>query len=161
MYGNNLGAPFMMPNPYMQMPNINPMMTRGINNIGAMGGLSRGASMSKAGGLLSGIKGLNWSGMLNNVSKTLGVVKEAIPVVKEVRPMMHNMRSMLKIASVFNDETTTSNTQNNKVKENTNKPENSKKKKLMKWIYKFKQVMRLAVSDIKSKCYIKCYKIIT
>ena len=109
MYGNNLGAPFMMPNPYMQMPNINPMMARGINNIGAMGGLSRGASMSKAGGLLSGIKGLNWSGMLNNVSKTLGVVKEAIPVVKEVRPMMHNMRSMLKIASVFNDETTTSN----------------------------------------------------
>ena len=51
MYGNNLGAPFMMPNPYMQMPNINPMMARGINNIGAMGGLSRGASMSKAGGL--------------------------------------------------------------------------------------------------------------
>lgn len=120
MYGNNLGAPFMMPNPYMQMPNINPMMTRGINNIGAMGGLSRGASMSKAGGLLSGIKGLNWSGMLNNVSKTLGVVKE-------VRPMMHNMRSMLKIASVFNDETTTSNTQNNKVKENTNKPETNNK----------------------------------
>ena len=120
MYGNNLGAPFMMPNPYMQMPNINPMMARGINNIGAMGGLSRGASMSKAGGLLSGIKGLNWSGMLNNVSKTLGVVKE-------VRPMMHNMRSMLKIASVFNDETTTSNTQNNKVKENTNKPETNNK----------------------------------
>ena len=30
--------------------------------------------------------------------------------------MMHNMRSMLKIASVFNDETTTSNTQNNKEK---------------------------------------------
>lgn len=120
MYGNNLGAPFMMPNPYMQMPNINPMMTRGINNIGAMGGLSRGASMSKAGGLLSGIKGLNWSGMLNNVSKTLGVVKE-------VRPMMHNMRSMLKIASVFNDETTTSNNQNNKIKENTNKPETNNK----------------------------------
>ena len=43
---------------------------------------------------------------------------------------------------------------------NANKPENSKKKKLMKWIYKFKQVMRLAVSDIKPKCYIKCYKII-
>lgn len=127
MYGNNLGAPFMMPNPYMQMPNINPMMARGINNIGAMGGLSRGTSMSKAGGLLSGIKGLNWSGMLNNVSKTLGVVKEAIPVVKEVRPMMHNMRSMLKIASVFNDETTTSNTQNNKIKENTNKPETNNK----------------------------------
>ena len=34
------------------------------------------------------------------------------------------------------------------------------KKKLMKWIYKFRKVMRLAVSDIKSKCYIKCYKII-
>ena len=48
-------------------------------------------------------------------------------LVKEVRPMMHNMRSMLKIASVFNDETTTSNTQNNKIKENTNKPETNNK----------------------------------
>lgn len=124
MYGNNLGAPFMMPNPYMQIPNINPMMTRGINNIGAMGGLSKGASMSKAGGLLSGIRGLNWPGMLNNVSKTLGVVKEAIPVVKEVRPMMHNMRSMLKIASVFNDETT-SNTQNTNKPQTNNKPTDS------------------------------------
>lgn len=124
MYGNNLGAPFMMPNPYMQIPNINPMMTRGINNIGAMGGLSKGASMSKAGGLLSGIRGLNWPSMLNNVSKTLGVVKEAIPVVKEVRPMMHNMRSMLKIASVFNDETT-SNTQNTNKPQTNNKPTDS------------------------------------
>ena len=127
MYGNNPGTPFIIPNPYIQMPNINPIMTRGINNIGTLSGLPKGTTMPKLGGILSGAKGLNWSNMLNNVSKTLGVVKEAIPVVKEVRPMMHNMRSMLKIASVFNDETTTSNTQNNKVKENTNKPETNNK----------------------------------
>ena len=53
-------------------------------------------------------RGINWASLLNNTSKTIGVVKEAIPIVKEVGPMMNNMRSMFKIASVFKDETDTS-----------------------------------------------------
>lgn len=93
MYGTNLGAPFMMPNmTYMQMP---PMA----NGMRSLAGLSRGANN------LGLLKGVNFSGMLNNVSKTLGVVKEAIPIVKEVKPMMNNMKSMLKIASAFSDVT--------------------------------------------------------
>lgn len=120
MYGNNPGTPFIIPNPYIQMPNINPIMTRGINNIGTLSGLPKGTTMPKLGGILSGAKGLNWSNMLNNVSKTLGVVKEAIPVVKEVQPMMHNMKSILKIASVFNDETTSKTNIENENKIETN-----------------------------------------
>ena len=58
-------------------------------------------------GLFRGIKNVNWQGILNNASRTLGVVREAIPVVKEVGPMINNMRSMIKIASVFKDETDT------------------------------------------------------
>lgn len=99
MYGNNLGAPFMMPNmSYMQMPVMNGMA----NGMRSLGGLSQAAGKT---GLLGGIKGINFSGILNNVSKTLGVVKEAIPIVKEVKPMITNMKSMLKIASAFSDVT--------------------------------------------------------
>lgn len=110
MYGNNLGMPFMMPSTsYMRMaPNIAPMT----NNLRSLSGLTS-ATTSPIRGLLSGAKNIGWSGMLNNVSKTLGVVKEAIPIVKEVKPMMNNMRSMLKIASAFNDATTTEVTQTN------------------------------------------------
>lgn len=50
-------------------------------------------------------RGINWSSLLNNTSKTIGVVKEAIPIVKEVKPMFNNMRSLLKVASVFKDNT--------------------------------------------------------
>ena len=69
------------------------------------GGLSAATRGISRGGILSGIKSINWGGMLGNASKALGVVNQAIPIVKEVGPMMNNMRSMLKIASVFKDET--------------------------------------------------------
>lgn len=122
MYGNYLSSPFMMPNGYVSpmMMNINkPLInaSRGFSN-----GLRPGLNTSNGiGGILSGIKNINWSGVLNNTSKTLGVVKDAIPVFKEVRPMISNMKSMLKIASAFNDvtiedniKTETVNTYNNK-----------------------------------------------
>ena len=111
MYGNNLGGPFMMPNmmngPVM-MNNIPYGSMMGTMGTGlGRGGLSRLATggLFRGRGILSGIKGINWSGMLGNASKALGVVNQAIPIVKEVGPMMNNMRSMLKIASVFKDET--------------------------------------------------------
>jgi len=46
--------------------------------------------------------------IVGGLSKTLGVVNQAIPIVKEVGPMFNNMKSMLKIASVFKDETDSS-----------------------------------------------------
>lgn len=65
---------------------------------------------------------VNWQGMLNSFSRTLGVVREAIPVVKEVGPMIKNARSMIKIASVFKDETDTKKSMS---KSNTSNKENS------------------------------------
>ena len=129
MYGNNINNPFIMsniPGPMIGMGNMmrgTPMM--GIANSPMLrtaprtGGflsslLGRGGTES----ILSGAKStLNFGNILTNTSKALGVVKEAIPIVKEVGPMMGNMRSMLKIASIFKDETdytpsTSSNTRN-------------------------------------------------
>ena len=88
----------------------------------------------RSGGLLSSLFGrnaantilptarsFNFGTLLTNTSKALGVVKDAIPIVKEVGPMMGNMRSILKLASVFKDETDTPTiTRESQVEEKTN-----------------------------------------
>ena len=118
MYGNNMGSPFMMPNmTYGSMIGGTPIMggasmMRGAPMIGSAargGGLSSlfGLGGRSGGGLLAGARSFNFAGLLNNASKALGVVNQAIPIVKEVGPMIGNMKSMLKIASVFKDETDT------------------------------------------------------
>ena len=104
MYGNNYVRPFIMPN-----MGYAPM-TRGMDM-----GLRGASTLGRTGGILSAFRNINYGGILNNVSRTLGVVKDAIPIVKEVRPMIGNMRSIVKIASAFKDETDT-----NIKKENTN-----------------------------------------
>ena len=114
MYGNNF-RPFMMPGnipytPYNGMTNMH--VSRSLFNTGGIRNIFRG------------VHNINWTGMLNNVSRTLGVVREAIPVVKEVRPMINNMRSMIKIASVFKDETDTKKT-NKKVQSQKENSTNS------------------------------------
>ena len=84
---------------------------------------------SKLATSFQGIRKINWSNLLNNTSKTLGVINQAIPIVRQTGPMISNMRSMLKVASAFKDETnyTTNNSSNttNNVKSNNepiNKP---------------------------------------
>lgn len=104
MYGNNYIRPFIMPN-----MGYAPM-ARGMGM-----GLRGASALGRTGGILSSFRNINFGGILNNVSRTLGVVKDAIPIVKEVRPMIGNMRSIVKIASAFKDETDT-----NTKKENTN-----------------------------------------
>lgn len=128
MYGNYMGAPFMMsgfggPGAFggpASYGNIG-MMRGAMNGIGAMNGATlRGGAMnggSLGGGLRSLLglggrgsaigRGINWTSLLNNTSKTIGVVKEAIPIVKEAGPMLRNMKSIIKVASVFKDETDT------------------------------------------------------
>ena len=112
----------MFPNGY---PPFNPYGTFGSMNMG----MNTGMNMARNGGLFSrlsgGMKGINWSGILNGTSKTLGVINQAIPVVKQVGPMFNNMKSMLKVASLFKDETdpparnNTNNTNNNKNNNNS------------------------------------------
>ena len=74
------------------------------------------SGIPKSGGLFAkfaGLKSINWGGLLNNASKTLGVINQAVPLVKQVGPMYNNMRSMLKVASLFKDETSPSVKTNN------------------------------------------------
>lgn len=109
MYGNNFGYPFIggISTPPMSGNMFNPMMQAPTRGIG--GGLRSLLGLGRTGsGISSAGRSFSFTNLLNGASKTLGVVKDAIPVVKEVGPMMNNMRSMLKIASVFKDETDTS-----------------------------------------------------
>lgn len=57
------------------------------------------------GRLGNAFKGINFGSLLNNANRTLGVVNQAIPLVKQAGPMFNNMRSMIKVASLFKDET--------------------------------------------------------
>lgn len=132
MFGNNINNPFMISNMYgpSMMNSSIPMMGNSMmRSVPTMAGArSSGLLNSLFGGrgtLSQGLRSFNFGSLLNNASKALGVVKDAIPIVKEVGPMMGNMRQMLKIASIFKDETDTTNTRttnsanNISVKKNT------------------------------------------
>lgn len=147
MFGNNITGPYistqipygpMMNNAFMNTANIGmrstPIMGPMLRNAPRTGGfLSSLLGRGNTGNLISGARTtLNFGNILTNTSKALGVVKEAIPIVKEVGPMMGNMRSMLKIASIFKDETdfvpSTSSYQRNEIK--TSKEENTNIEKI-------------------------------
>lgn len=90
------------------------------NAVRGMSAVPAGMNMARGTGLFSrlggAIKGINWSGFINNASKTVGVINQTIPLVKQAGPMIRNMKSVMKVASVFKDETDpkpNKNTQNN------------------------------------------------
>lgn len=111
--------PYFIPSYYSSM--AAPTMMRGamggaLRGAGAMGGALRGAGaaasasrglglIGRLGNSLSAIRGINWGGFITNASKTLGVINQAIPLVRQVGPMVNNMKSMLRVASIFKDET--------------------------------------------------------
>ncbi len=66
-------------------------------------------------GLLSGIlgRGFNWSTILTNTQKTLGVVNQAIPLIKQASPIVSNAKTMFKVMNEFKkNETPVVNTKN-------------------------------------------------
>ncbi len=65
--------------------------------------------------ILGGAKSFNWSGLLSNVQKTLGIVNQAIPMVKQVSPIVNNAKTMFKIMNEFK-KVDTSPTTNNQVR---------------------------------------------
>ena len=110
--------PYFIPG-YFQM--ASPMM-RGVGTMGRTLGGSLGNAMngarvmaqgagrglglfSKLGSGMQAIKGINWGSLITNTSKTLNVVNQAIPLVRQVGPMFNNMKSIMRIASIFKDET--------------------------------------------------------
>lgn len=84
MYNN----PYMYAYPYMANNLARPAITKG---------------------LLGGLKGINWSGILSNTQKTLNVINQAIPIVYQVKPIMNNARTMFKIANTIKSEDNSSN----------------------------------------------------
>lgn len=56
---------------------------------------------------------INWSGILNNTQKTLGIINQAIPIVYQVRPLFNNARTLFKIAGAINEETPKKSTRTN------------------------------------------------
>ena len=86
------------------------------------------ASKGILSGILGGIKGTNWSGILSNVQKTLGIVNQAIPMVKQVSPILNNAKTMFKIMNEFKKvDTPISNNTESVVKENNKFNEESNK----------------------------------
>ena len=96
-----INTPFAMRNlrTLRNINTINPLIN-GINPTSKNIGLIR-----RLGNSLSIFKNINWGGFITNTSKTLNVVNQAIPLVRQVGPMVNNVKSMIKVASVFKDET--------------------------------------------------------
>ena len=89
--------PFFIPRyplPYLMRNAMIPATTRASSSL-----------FGRIGNIFQGIKSFNWTGLINNTSKTLGIINQSIPIVRQVGPMMGNMRSMIKLASAFKDET--------------------------------------------------------
>lgn len=99
MYNN----PFYMPGYTRTF--INPSIARGIPYISTNTARASNGILSRVIPSLSGIKKLNWGNLINNTSKTLGLINQTIPIVKQTGPMINNIKSMVRVASLFKDET--------------------------------------------------------
>lgn len=81
-----------------------------------LNGMANKGLLTKISSLIGGIKKVNWTNLINNTSKTLGIINQTIPMVKQVGPLVGNMKSMLKVAGAFSEITSPS-PKNNTVKE--------------------------------------------
>jgi len=57
--------------------------------------------------------GINWSNLLSNTQKTLGIINQAIPAFYQIKPIFNNMKTMFKVVNEINRDTSeTTNTNN-------------------------------------------------
>lgn len=63
--------------------------------------MQQAAATATKGGLFSSIKAINWSGILSNTQKTLGIINQTIPIVYQVKPIFNNAKTMFKIANTI------------------------------------------------------------
>ena len=127
-------TPYFIPPSYpnMMIPNLTRNATKNLllNNTRGLSSnmLTKKTNiLSRLGSSISGIKTVNWSGLINNTSKTLGIINQTIPLVRQVGPVVTNMKSMLKVASLFKDETNI-NTNNHKTNSTPQKILNQEQK---------------------------------
>ncbi|MBR3210646.1 MAG: hypothetical protein IKF71_01760 [Bacilli bacterium] len=60
-------------------------------------------------GGLSFLKNIDFAGLLDGASKTLGVVNQAIPVYNQVKPIISNLKVLKNIQESMKEEPTTEN----------------------------------------------------
>lgn len=78
---------------YGSMPYMIPGMVSPAANAATLGSAaSSGASIFSK---------INWSSLLSNAQKTLGVVNQAIPLYYQVKPVFKNLRALGKIGKEF------------------------------------------------------------
>lgn len=85
------------------------------------------SNAATTGGLFSRLlgRGLNWSSILSNTQKTLGIVNQAIPMFKQMSPVVKNAKTMFKIMNEFKKEDTSNNIVNTVENSNINTIDNN------------------------------------
>lgn len=104
---------------YGSMPYMMPGMVSPAANAATLGSAaSSGASIFSK---------INWSSLLSNAQKTLGVVNQAIPLYYQVKPVFKNLRALGKIGKEFTKISGDNNQNSEKVKQEAtiNNPNNT------------------------------------
>lgn len=66
-------------------------------------------------------KGINWSSILDNTQKTLGVINQALPIIHQVGPIISNAKTMFRIADEIRSPSVNNINSNSNIKKETNK----------------------------------------
>ncbi len=94
---------------YGSMPYMMPGMVSHAANAATLGSATAsGASIFSK---------INWSSLLSNAQKTLGVVNQAIPLYYQVKPVFKNLRALGKIGKEFTKISESNNQNSNEVKQ--------------------------------------------
>lgn len=68
--------------------------------------------------------GINWSSLLSNTQKTLGIINQAIPAFYQIRPIFNNMKTMFKVVNEMNKDDSNTKKTNNQQTQYTNTTNN-------------------------------------
>ena len=66
--------------------------------------------------LINGVKSTNWSSILSNIQKTLGIVNQTIPMVRQIPPIVKNAKTMFQVMNEFKKQDSNLNKSNKKNK---------------------------------------------
>ena len=88
----------------------NPYLYQSAYRPGLLSRLFGGGAASAAGASANAVRsGINWSNILTNTQKSLGIINQAIPLVYQVKPMINNAKTMFKIAGAMKGDSRSSN----------------------------------------------------
>lgn len=90
----------MFNNPYLYQSAYRPGL---LSRLFGGGAASAGASANAV------RSGINWSSILTNTQKSLGIINQAIPLVYQVKPIINNAKTMFKIAGAMKGDSRSSN----------------------------------------------------